>query len=71
MELSTLVLRNASNKRPSLQSYGSIYSRDYNIGLSNLVESLRPSNRLQSVTRIDPHTVSGLHVQVEVFLLGL
>ena len=31
------VLHNGTNERPSLQSYGNMYSRDYNIGLSNLV----------------------------------
>ena len=33
-------LRCGTNERPSLQAYGNMYSRDYNIGLSNLVESL-------------------------------
>ena len=33
------VLHNGTNERPSLQSYGNMYSRDYNIGLSNLVWS--------------------------------
>ena len=32
------------NERPSLQSYGNIYSSDYNIGLSNLVYSYAWAN---------------------------
>ena len=43
MELSNVgkVLRNGTNERPSLQSYGNMYSRDNNIGLSNLVKATK------------------------------